>query len=233
MNIRNSHLAAIALPGLLAALPAIAQPPSTSTSPSPRGTASNSADNQPTTATQKRLSGPDGEFVTKAAEGGMMEVELGRLATQRASSEEVKSFGQRMIDDHSQANQQLLQIANQKNLTVPTTLPADKKAQYEEYAKLSGAEFDRAYMKHMVEDHQKDIAEFERESKNGKDDAVKGFASQTLPTLREHLQMAQQVATTVGASTASSHASASGSAHGTMTHGAAKTTASTTGGGGH
>jgi putative membrane protein len=136
----------------------------------------------------------DTTFVKKAARGGLAEVELGQLAVQKASSEDVKKFGQRMVDDHSKANEQLKQVAAQKNIDLPQNLDAKDKATKARLEKLSGEQFDKAYMKDMLKDHKKDVAEFERESKSGKDAAIKSFAEQTLPTLKEHLQEAQRIA---------------------------------------
>jgi putative membrane protein len=136
----------------------------------------------------------DSTFVKKAARGGLAEVELGQLATQKASSEDVKKFGQRMVDDHSKANEQLKQVAAEKHIDLPQDLNAKDKATKARLEKLSGEQFDKAYMKNMVKDHQTDVAEFERESKMGRDPEVKSFAEQTLPTLKEHLKEAQKIA---------------------------------------
>lgn len=141
----------------------------------------------------------DQAFIRKAAEGGVAEVEFGKLATQKASSNEVKQFGQRMVDDHGKANDQLKSIAQQKNVTIPSQLAGQAKREYDRLAKLSGEQFDRAYMRMMVSDHRKDVNEFRRESKTAKDTDVKQFASNTLPTLEEHLKQAQQTASSVGA----------------------------------
>jgi putative membrane protein len=146
-----------------------------------------------------QLSTEDRRFMMAAAEGGLMEVELGRLASQKASSTDVKSFGQRMVTDHGQANQRLMQIAAQKNVTLPTALPADKRKEMDKLSGLSGAEFDRMYMSHMLKHHKKDISDFEKASNNGRDSSVKSFAQTTLPTLREHMQIAQTIAPKVGA----------------------------------
>jgi putative membrane protein len=140
-----------------------------------------------------QLSAADKTFVMKAAQGGMAEVELGQLATQNAKSDEVKQFGQRMVDDHTKANDQLKQVAQQKGVAIPTELSAKDKADKARLSKLNGEQFDRAYMQHMVMDHKKDVAEFQKESTSGKDNDVKNFASQTLPTLQDHLKQAQQV----------------------------------------
>lgn len=138
----------------------------------------------------------DTKFVKKAARGGLAEVELGQLATQKASSEEVKKFGQRMVDDHSKANDQLKQVAAQEHIDLPTEPNAKDKATKARLEQLSGEQFDRAYMSDMVKDHKADVAEFARESKNAKDPAIKSFAEQTLPSLREHLKQAEQIAPT-------------------------------------
>ena len=136
----------------------------------------------------------DAMFLKKAAEGGLAEVELGQLAQQKASSQEVKDFGQRMVNDHSKANDQLKQVAEQEHVTVPQHLNAKEEATKDRLEKLSGEQFDKAYMNTMVKDHRKDVAEFAHESKMAKDPDVKNFAQQTLPTLREHLKLAEQIA---------------------------------------
>lgn len=138
----------------------------------------------------------DATFMKKAARGGAAEVELGQLAVQKASNAQVKEFGQRMVNDHTKANNELKQVASQKQVDLPQELSAKDKATKARLEKLSGAQFDRAYMTHMVKDHQADVAEFARESKMAKDPAVKSFAEQTLPTLREHLKEAQKIAPT-------------------------------------
>jgi len=139
----------------------------------------------------------DTTFVTKAARGGMAEVELGKLATEKASNDEVKKFGQRMVDDHGKANDELKALAQQKNMTVPSDLSAKDKALRDRLSKLSGAAFDRAYMHAMVTDHRADVNEFRVQSQSGKDAEVKAFAAKTLPTLEEHLRMAQDASKSV------------------------------------
>jgi putative membrane protein len=138
----------------------------------------------------------DRAFVKKAAEGGLAEVELGQLATQKASSDDVKKFGQRMVDDHSKANDQLKQVAAQEHIDLPTEPSAKDKATKARLEKLSGEQFDHAYMRNMLKDHRTDVAEFAHEAKMGKDPAVKSFAESTLPTLREHLKLAEKIAPT-------------------------------------
>jgi putative membrane protein len=138
-----------------------------------------------------RLAAGDNTFVMKAAEGGMAEVKLGTLAKEKASDPAVKSFGQQMVDDHSKANDELKTVASSKGITLPTDVSAKDKAEYDRLSKLSGAEFDKAYMRLMVSDHRTDVNEFQKESQHGTDSDVKAFAAKTLPTLQHHLQMAE------------------------------------------
>lgn len=126
-----------------------------------------------------------------AAIGGLMEVELGRIAAQKGMSDSVKQFGQRMVDDHSKANEELMTLAQSKGITLPTALDEKHQKDVTKLSAMSGAEFDRAYSKMMLSDHNKDVKEFEKQSTKGGDADIKAFASKTLPTLREHLQMAQ------------------------------------------
>jgi putative membrane protein len=135
----------------------------------------------------------DMQFATTAAKGGIAEVALGQMAEKKAQSADVKAFGQRMATDHKKANDELNAAAKADGVTIPQGLTGEHNADAAKLSKLSGGEFDREYMKLMVDDHQKDIALFEKESKTGKDSHVKAFAGKTLPTLREHLKMAQDI----------------------------------------
>jgi putative membrane protein len=141
------------------------------------------------------LTATDKRFVDKAAEGGKAEVELGQLAVQKAASDDVKKFGQRMVDDHTRANQKLQEVAQQKGITLPDKLDAKDQATKARLGKLSGKQFDQAYMKDMVKDHTKDVNEFQREANSAKDPDVKSFAQTTLPTLQDHLKEAKQIET--------------------------------------
>lgn len=136
------------------------------------------------------MSSPDRNFLMDAAMGGMMEVELGKLATTNGASDAVKQFGQRMVDDHSKANAELMSLATTKGITLPTELDEKHRAHVTKLTSLTGADFDREYSKMMLSDHKKDVSEFEKESTRGADADLKAFATNTLPTLREHLQMA-------------------------------------------
>jgi putative membrane protein len=144
--------------------------------------------------------GSDQHFVMDVAKDGMAEVELGRLASQKATNEQVKQFGQRMVDDHTKANDELKSIAQKKNITLPNDPDPKAKAFQDRLSKMSGEQFDRAYMQHMLADHRKAVALFRTESKSGTDPDVKSFASKTLPTLEEHLKQAQEANKAVGTS---------------------------------
>jgi putative membrane protein len=135
----------------------------------------------------------DHKFAMMAAMGGMAEVEMGRLAAQKGASDEVRQFGQRMVDDHTKANEELMRIASSKGMTLPTAVDPKHQAEMQKMSALSGEAFDRAYVKMMVKDHKKDVAEFQKEASRGADPDLKTFASTTLPTLKEHLQMIQRI----------------------------------------
>jgi len=171
----------------LTAAPALAQ-----TSPAAGASAQHSADHQ---------------FVIDAARGGMAEVELGKLASEKAESAQVRQFGERMVKDHSKANDELKSIAQQKNITLPTAIDAKDQATFDRLSKLSGAQFDRAYMQDMLQDHRQDVNDFRKESQGGKDSEVKAWAAKTLPTLEEHLRLAQSAGGAVGTSGSKSGAS--------------------------
>jgi putative membrane protein len=135
----------------------------------------------------------DRNFVMEAAMSGMAEVELGRLAVERGSSDAVKQFGQRMVDDHTRANEELMQLVSGLGLALPTTLGAKHRAAVNKMSRLSGAQFDRAYSKQMVADHQKAVSLFQREADRGTHAELKTFAGGKLPALQEHLSMARQL----------------------------------------
>jgi putative membrane protein len=159
-----------------------------SDSQSTQGTA---ASDQSTNSQAGQMSSADHEFMMNAAKGGKAEVELGTLASQNASSPAVKQFGQRMVTDHTQANNRLQQIAQQQGMTLPDDLPDDAKQLKDRLTQEKGIQFDRTYMQNMVQDHQKDVAEFQQEADQGQDPDIKNFAATTLPVLKQHLQLAQ------------------------------------------
>ncbi len=135
----------------------------------------------------------DHKFAMEAAMGGMMEVELGKLAASKGASDEVRQFGQKMVDDHSKANDELMQLASGKGMTLPAAPDAKHQAEMQKLSALSGEKFDKEYVKMMLKDHKKTVATFEKEANGGMDAELKAFAASTLPTLREHLQMIQRI----------------------------------------
>jgi putative membrane protein len=142
---------------------------------------------------QTELAQQDLEFAQEAAAGGLKEVTLGELAQEKAKSEQVEQFGQRMVQDHGQANEKLMAIAEQKGIELPQDLPEDAQQKYEELQQLSDAEFDEAYMDEIIKDHEKDVEAFEQQAQSGEDPDLRAFAEETLPTLREHLELAKEV----------------------------------------
>ena len=136
----------------------------------------------------------DKTFVSEAGMGSMFEVQAGNLALQKAQSAGVKAFAQRMVTDHGNASTELSQLATAKGLALPTELGGEHKSTYEHLDGLSGAEFDKAYMQHMVADHEKDTAAFDKASTSASDADVKAWAGKTLPTLQEHLRMSKEIA---------------------------------------
>jgi putative membrane protein len=144
-----------------------------------------------------QASGPvseeDSKFAVEAASGGLMEVQLGQLAQQKASSQRVKDFGAMMVRDHSKANDELKSLAGMKNITLPPAPGEDHMEHIKKLSEKSGAEFDRDYMKMMVDDHQEDVDKFEKCSNDAKDGDLKAFATKTLPVLRTHLDSAKAI----------------------------------------
>jgi putative membrane protein len=133
----------------------------------------------------------DLEFILEAAQGGMGEVELGKVAAQQGTSDEVKKFGQRMVEDHGKGGDELKTIAQRRGIALPSDLEPKDKALVTRLSKLHGTTFDRTYIRNMVADHKQDVAAFRRESTSGKDPEVKAWAARMLPTLEEHLKEAE------------------------------------------
>lgn len=160
------------------------------TSPAPLQPAT---DTGKTGGTTSVLSNEDRDFVITAAQGGMSEVSMGQLASGKATSPDVKGFGQRMVTDHGTSNQELTQLVRNKGLEMPGTPKEESKDMASHLNSMSGAEFDRMYMQHMVEDHQKDVSAFEKASREAQDPDVKAWAAKTLPILQQHLTLAQEI----------------------------------------
>lgn len=140
----------------------------------------------------------DTSFAKEAAEGGIAEVKLGELAQMKAVNPKVKMFAQRMITDHTNANNSLKMLAAQKNINLPGDMNSKQKSTYKTLSEKSGDAFDKAYITAMIKDHEEDIAEFQKEADSGTDADIKAFAAKTLPTLKEHLQLAKEAAQALG-----------------------------------
>jgi len=130
----------------------------------------------------------DAKFAVDAANGGMAEVALGKLALTKTANAKVKEFANMMVNDHGKANEELMALAKSKNITLPATVSADKQKEADDLGKKMGADFDKAYVDAMVDGHKKTIALFEDESKNAKDPDLKAFVDKTLPTIKMHLE---------------------------------------------
>ena len=153
----------------------------------------------------------DKHFVKKAMAGGESEVALGKLAGQKASSPDVKEFGQKMVDDHTKLNDQMKPIASQLGIDASPGIPAKKEALQKKLEGLSGADFDKAYMSAMVKDHRKDLKEFQKEASSGRNPQLKDAAQQGAQVIEQHLELAEQVAQKVGASSGKMGKNAKGS----------------------
>jgi putative membrane protein len=145
-----------------------------------------------TQAEQAQLADADLDFATEAAQDGLFEVRLGELAVQRSQTSEVRDFGQRMVDDHGKANDRLMEIAQRKGIELPQALSDDAQETYEDFQERSGEDFDDAYVDEMVSDHEDAVDAFESYADDAEDPDLRGFAEQTLPTLKDHLQLAKQ-----------------------------------------
>jgi len=146
---------------------------------------------------QATASDGDKKFVEAALKGGMSEVDLGQLAVKKGASDDVKQFGQRMVDDHTKMGDQMKAVAGQIGVTPPSlTNPSDMalKAKLE---LLSGDSFDKAYISDMVSDHKKDIKEFKTEADEADDADLKNWVAKTVPVLEEHLRLAESAQTTI------------------------------------
>jgi putative membrane protein len=139
------------------------------------------------------LSSRDRTFVMQAGQLSMMEVELGRLAVQRGSSPGVKQYGQEMVEDHTRANQELMQLAMQKKVELPTEMSTQNTALIDRLSGLSGKSFDTAYKQAMIDSHNQAIALFQAQSQQGQDPQLKAWATQKLPNLQAHLEMVNQM----------------------------------------
>lgn len=141
------------------------------------------------TTAASSLSGADKSFMMEAAKGGLAEVQLGQLAKDKGMSDDVKTYGQKMVDDHSKANGELTDLAQKKGVTLPAKVDAKDQKEMDRLSKLSGAAFDKEYLKMMRKDHEKDVSAFKKEAQGGKDPDLTSWAQRTLPTLEGHLSL--------------------------------------------
>jgi len=149
--------------------------------------------NKMSTGTTMSVDQSTSEFMTKVSDVGMMEVKLGQMAQDKATSQRVKDFGAMMVKDHTAAGDELKNMARQKNVTLPETMSNDHQKKTDDLNKKTGKDFDKAYIKAMVDGHQSAVSDFEKASKNTKDADVKAWVDKTLPTLRMHLDSAKAI----------------------------------------
>jgi putative membrane protein len=147
--------------------------------------------NRTTTVVPVSVTKEDAKFVVDAAAGGMEEVQLGQMAQQKAMAQDVKAFGAMMERDHSKAGDRLTALAKDKNIVLPSALSPDMQKMADDLQKKNGNNFDKDYISMMMDDHKKDIKEFEKEAKNGADADIRAFADSSLHMLRTHLDSAE------------------------------------------
>ncbi len=173
--------------------------PASSDSSSANSSAANSASNSASS---------DNDFLMKAGQGNQAEITLGKMVAAKATNPQVKQFAQMMVKDHTAALKQIQQLAQSKNVTIPDTLPDDaQQLQTKLQSDKKGKDFDKDYMDGMVQDHQKDVQEFQDASQNAKDNDVKQLASTLTPKLQQHLDKAQQIDQKLGGGSTSSSSS--------------------------
>jgi putative membrane protein len=165
-----------------------------STNQPPAGAASSSTASSSSSASANA----DQDFIANAAKGNRAEVTLGKMVESKTKDPSVRQFAQQMVKDHTTALNELTQLAQSKNITLPEGLPDDATALQSKLSSATGKALDKDYMDSMVDDHKKDVSEFQDASQNAKDPDVKQWAAKTLPTLQAHLQKAQQIAAKVG-----------------------------------
>jgi putative membrane protein len=165
-----------------------------STNQPPAGAASSSTASSSSSASANA----DQDFIANAAKGNRAEVTLGKMVESKTKDPSVRQFAQQMVKDHTTALNELTQLAQSKNITLPEGLPDDATALQSKLSSATGKALDKDYMDSMVDDHKKDVSEFQDASQNAKDPDVKQWAAKTLPTLQAHLQKAEQIDAKVG-----------------------------------
>lgn len=152
----------------------------------------------PISAQSETLSSKDKQFMKRAAQDNMAEVAEGRIAAEKTQNPTVKAFAERMIEDHSQANDALLQVAQELKVKLPAEPNRTQQKHLNELRKLSAAQFDKTYDPMQLKDHEKAVHEFEREGKSVRNPALRAWVAATLPVLKEHLKLAQALPNNAG-----------------------------------
>ncbi len=175
----------------------------TSSTTSANKQSSDTSSAQSSNTSNAKMNSTDQNFVTQAAQDGMGEVAIVKVAEQKATDPQVKNLAKKLLDDHNKADDQLKDIASKQDITLPSDMSQQDKDRVDRLSKLSGKQFDQAFLKEQVKDHQKDIQAFQNEANNGQDPQLKQWAQNKLSVLRDHLQMAQKLAKQEGVATAS------------------------------
>lgn len=190
MHVSKTVLAAALVGALSFATAALAQTGDMNHSPS---TQNSGQSNAMGAKGMSKASSKDMKFAREASAGNMAEVEMAKLADSRAQSPAVKDFANTMIKDHGAAETKLKAVASEQNMDIPSSPTAKQQTAMDKLKGLNGAAFDKAYSKHMLKDHKKDVADYKKESTHGKDSQLKSYATETLPTLEHHLEMAKKL----------------------------------------
>jgi len=145
------------------------------------------------TSLSSQIVASSNEFVNAAGSGGMMEVEMGKLAQTNGGSNDVKTYGKMLEKDHTDANNKLKEIAEGEHIQLPAAMLPEHQQHIDQLQMLKGKEFDKTFMPMMIDDHVKDIAEFEKAAAENKNDKIKAFAAGILPVLKKHLAKAKSI----------------------------------------
>jgi putative membrane protein len=163
------------------------------TQPQPYPSSSSMQDSAPNSGDVGQVM-KDKIFLRKAAQGGMAEVKLGQLAAQKGSSEDVRAFGQRMVDDHTKLNNDMAPVADSMGVRLPKDLSKEDQAEYDKLSSLSGNDFDMEYLSFMVKDHHKDLREFRQEAASTTDPTLQTAVANATKVIHEHTMMVDKLA---------------------------------------
>jgi putative membrane protein len=171
--------------------------------PGPASSSASNSGSNSSASSNTSSSNPDQQFINDAAKGNRAEIELAKIVVSKAKSPDVKKFAQMMVDDHTKALNELKQVAQKENITLPDGIPEDAQSLKTKLDSENGKQLEKDYMDGMVQDHQKDVQEFQDAKDKLQDPNVKKWADKTLPVLQKHLKRAQQVDEKVGGETGS------------------------------